>query len=83
MKIEIFGPGCVRCKEVEKNARLAVANLGLEAEIVKVEDVKEFAKRGVMFTPGIAIDGELKCAGRIPSFAEITTWITTRLTETK
>ncbi|OGC77416.1 MAG: hypothetical protein A2Z27_02045 [candidate division Zixibacteria bacterium RBG_16_50_21] len=83
MKIEIFGPGCVRCKETEKNAQLALKSLGLEAEIVKVQDVKAFAKRGVMFTPGLAIDGELKCAGRIPSLAEITTWITTRLTETK
>ncbi len=79
MKIEIFGPGCVRCKETEKNARMAVTSLGIEAEIVKVEDVREFAKRGVMFTPGLAIDGEVKCTGRIPTSAEITTWITTGL----
>ena len=79
MKIEIFGPGCVRCKESEKNARQAVTSLGIEAEIVKVEDVREFAKRGVMFTPGLAIDGEVKCTGRIPSSAEIITWITTKL----
>jgi small redox-active disulfide protein 2 len=79
MKIEIFGPGCVRCKETEKNVRHALLSLGVEAEVVKVQDVKEFAKRGVMFTPGLAIEGEVKCAGRIPSSAEITTWITTNL----
>ncbi len=79
MKIEIFGPGCVRCKETEKNAQMALKSLGMEAEIVKVQDVKEFAKRGVMFTPGLAIDGEVKCTGKIPSSAEITSWITTKL----
>ena len=79
MKIEIFGPGCVRCKEVEKNARHAAMSLGMDVEIIKVEDVREFAKRGVMFTPGLAIDGEVKCTGRIPSSAEITSWITTSL----
>jgi len=58
---------------------MAISNLGIEAEIVKIEDVREFAKRGVMFTPGLAIDGEVKCTGRIPSSAEITSWITTSL----
>lgn len=81
MKIEIFGPGCVRCKETEKNARMAVASLGIAAEIIKVEEIRDFAKRGVMFTPGLAIDGEVKCTGRIPSVAEIVSWITTSLVQ--
>ncbi len=75
MKIEIFGPGCVRCKETEKNVREALSALGMEAEVIKVEDIRQYAARGVVFTPAVAIDGELKCAGRIPSTAEIEGWL--------
>jgi len=75
MKIEIFGPGCARCKQTEHNTRQALSALGIDADVVKIEDIREYAPRGVVFTPALAIDGVLKCSGRIPSTAEIQTWL--------
>jgi len=65
MKIEIFGTGCAKCQKLEKNARKAVDELGIEAEIDKVEDLSEISARGVMMTPALAIDGEIKVKGEI------------------
>jgi small redox-active disulfide protein 2 len=75
MKIEIFGPGCARCKQTERNVREALSASGIEAEIIKVEDVRQYAARGVVFTPAVAIDGELKCTGRIPKSEEVQEWL--------
>jgi small redox-active disulfide protein 2 len=75
MKIEIFGPGCARCKQTERNVREALSASGIEAEIIKVEDVRQYAVRGVVFTPAVAIDGELKCTGRIPTREEVQEWL--------
>ena len=75
MKIEILGPGCVKCKKVAELTEQAVKETGVEAEIVKVADIKEIADRGVMFTPGVVIDGEVKSSGKIPGIEEIKTWI--------
>ena len=69
--IEVFGMGCPRCKAMVRNAEQAVAELGLEAKVVKVEDLATIAARGLMMTPALAIDGELVVSGRIASVAEI------------
>ena len=71
MKIEVVGPGCARCITTEKNVREAVRQLGISAEITKITDVAEFAKKGVMFTPGGIIDGQVKFSGKIPTVDEI------------
>ena len=71
MKIEILGTGCPKCKQTEKNVRKAVDDLGVEAEIVKVEDLQEIVNRGVMMTPAVFIDDEVKVVGRIPSPEDI------------
>jgi len=71
MKIEIVGPGCPRCIATEKNVKEAVKQLGIQAEISKVTDVAEFAKKGVMFTPGVIVDGQVKISGKIPTVDEI------------
>lgn len=71
MKIEVVGPGCARCITTEKNVKEAVQQLGLQAEVTKVTNVAEFAKKGVMFTPGVIIDGQVKISGRIPTVEEI------------
>ncbi|MCK9604741.1 MAG: thioredoxin family protein [Candidatus Omnitrophica bacterium] len=71
MKIEVVGPGCARCITVEKNVREAVRQLGISAEVIKVTDVAEFAKKGIMFTPGIIVDGQVKFSGKIPTVDEI------------
>ncbi len=65
MKIEILGTGCAKCQKLEKNARKAVEDLGIDAEIEKVEDLSEISARGVMMTPALAIDGETKIKGEI------------------
>lgn len=73
--IEVFGPGCANCKRVEANARQAVAQAGLEAEIVHVVDVRQIMARGVLSTPGLAIDGKVVSVGRVPSPADIVGWL--------
>ena len=71
MKIEILGSGCAKCKSVEKLVRDIVEELGIQAEIVKVEDLQEIIDRGVMMTPAIFIDGESKIVGRVPGAKEL------------
>ena len=67
MKIEIYGPGCPKCKRVFQNAQEAVKDLGLEAEVMKVEDIQKIINAGVMMTPAFAVDGEVKSAGKVLS----------------
>lgn len=71
MKIEVLGPGCPKCKATEENVRKALTELGIEAEVEHIYDIKEYSKRGVMFTPALAIDGEVKVSGHVPSVEEI------------
>ncbi len=71
MKIEVVGAGCPRCIATEKNVREAVSQLGIQAEIIKVTDVTEFAQKGVMFTPAVIVDGQVKTSGKIPTVDEI------------
>jgi len=71
MKIEIFGPGCARCKSLAANAKAAADKLGIDCELVKVTDFNEIASRGVLMTPALAIDGTVKVIGRLASEEEI------------
>lgn len=71
MKIEVLGTGCPKCQGLMDNAKAAVAQLGLTAEVVKVSDIVEIAARGVMMTPALSIDGEVKAVGKVPSVDEI------------
>jgi small redox-active disulfide protein 2 len=71
MVIQILGPGCPNCQNLEKNARQAAANLGLEAEFQKVTDMDEIVEMGVMRTPGFAIDGKVQKSGKVFSSEEI------------
>lgn len=71
MKIQILGTGCPKCKQVEINARGAVKNLGIDAVIEKVTDIDQIIDFGVTVTPALAVDGEVKFSGRIPSIEEI------------
>jgi small redox-active disulfide protein 2 len=65
------GPGCVRCITTEKNVKEAVRQLGMQAEVIKVTNVAEFAKKGVTFTPALIVDGQMKISGKIPTIEEI------------
>jgi len=75
MKIEILGPGCSRCKKVVELTEEAVKESGVEAEIIKVTEIKEIMNHGVMLTPALVIDGEVKSVGKIPSMEEIKNWL--------
>jgi small redox-active disulfide protein 2 len=75
VKIEILGTGCPKCETVAKNVRTAVTELGLSAEILKVTDIDEIIARGVMLTPALSVDGELKAVGKIPNVEEIKAWL--------
>lgn len=71
MKIEILGTGCAKCKRQAMVVERAVEELGVDAEVVKVEDISEIMDRGVMLTPALAIDGELRASGRIVDVKEL------------
>ncbi|KYZ75579.1 redox-active disulfide protein [Anaerosporomusa subterranea] len=71
MKIEILGPGCQNCITLYNNAAQAAEELGIAAEIVKVQDFKEIMKYGVMSTPALVIDGVVKVAGKVANKQEI------------
>ena len=75
MKIQILGTGCPNCKKTAANAEKAVKSLGIDAEIVKIEDIEEIMKYGIMMTPALAIDGEVKVSGKVPSPDQIAEWI--------
>lgn len=75
MKIEVLGMGCPKCKMLYANAQRAVRESGVDAEIVKVEDIAEITGYGVMMTPALVIDGKIKASGKIPTPDEIKAWI--------
>lgn len=71
MIVKILGPGCTNCKKLERVTRDALAELGLEAEVEKVEDYAEISRYGVMSTPGLVVDDRVLVSGRVPRPAEI------------
>ena len=71
VKIEVMGTGCAKCKSLTKNVEKAVQELGIEAEIVKVDSIQEIMERGVMMTPALYIDGKSVMAGRTATVEEI------------
>ncbi len=71
MKVEVFGTGCAKCHLLEKHVEEAIREAGVAAEMVKVDDIAAIVSRGIIFTPALAIDGETKVSGRVPSVKEI------------
>jgi small redox-active disulfide protein 2 len=71
MKIQILGTGCAKCMKLTENAEKAAKEKGIDFEIEKVTDINKIMEFGVMFTPGIAIDGQVKSVGKILSVEEI------------
>ncbi len=74
-KIQVLGPGCPKCRKVAENAEAAVRELGVDYEVKKVTDITEIMGFGVMVTPGLAVDGEVKVTGRVPSVEDIKAWL--------
>ena len=79
LTIKVLGSGCANCKKVEAVARQAVAGLGLEADLIKVTNYADMMKYPILSTPGLVINEELVCAGRIPTPGEVTTWLVNAL----
>lgn len=69
--IQILGTGCAKCNQLAAAAKAAADSLGLDYQIEKITDMMRFADFGVMYTPALAVDGELKVAGRVPKLEEL------------
>jgi len=78
-KIEILGTGCRKCETLATNAKSAADKLGIDYELVKVTNLAKMSSYGVMMTPALVIDGQVKVSGKIASEAEVTTMLTTAL----
>jgi len=70
-KIQVLGTGCPKCKKLAENAETAAKSLGVEYEIEKVTDINDIMRFGVMMTPALAVDGQVKTAGKVPSPEDI------------
>ena len=83
MEIKILGIGCANCKRLESLARRVVAEMGVEAAVTEVTDMAKIVSYDIVTTPGLVIDEKVVSSGRIPSKAEVTTWVTNALAEQK
>ncbi len=71
VKVEILGSGCKKCYQLEENARLAIASLGIDADVIHVTDMAEIVKRGVLSTPALAVNGQVVSRGKVLSPVQI------------
>lgn len=81
MNIKILGSGCARCHQLEKTAREVVKELGIDATIEEVKDINKIVDYAVLTTPGLVINEQVVCTGRVPAKADITRLITNALTK--
>jgi small redox-active disulfide protein 2 len=75
MKIQVLGPGCAKCNTLAENAKKAVAMAGVDAEVIKVTEMADIESFGVLLTPGLAIDGVVKSAGKVVAPEQIARWL--------
>jgi small redox-active disulfide protein 2 len=75
-KVQILGTGCPKCKKLAENTETAAKDLGIQYEIEKITDINEIMKFGVMVTPALAVDGQVKLAGKVPSVEEVKNLLT-------
>jgi small redox-active disulfide protein 2 len=75
MEIKILGTGCAKCEKLEELVRETVAELGVDADFIKITDLNEILEYDIMLTPGLVVDGEIVCSGRIPKKDEIRNWL--------
>jgi small redox-active disulfide protein 2 len=79
LTIKVLGSGCANCKRVEQIVRKLVAEMSLEAQVIKVTDYNDIAAYNVLSTPGLVINEKVVSTGRIPTPAEVATWLTNTL----
>lgn len=75
LTIKVLGSGCANCKRVEQIARKVISDMALEAEVVKVTDYKDIMAYNILSTPGLVVNEKVVSSGRIPTPAEVTTWL--------
>lgn len=75
MKVKVLGAGCSKCNKLYDEVEKAIAETGLTADLEKVEDIEVIASHGVIMTPGLVIDGEVKSVGKIPKASAIAKWL--------
>ncbi len=75
MKIKVLGTGCPKCKKLYQEAQRAIEASGVDASLEKVEKIGDIMSYGIMMTPALVIDEEVKCAGKLAKSAEIAGWI--------
>ena len=75
MQIKVLGPGCPRCEEVYKRTAEVLQEMNLTAEVEKVKDIKQIMEYKILATPGLIINGKVKCTGKIPAKSQIKQWI--------
>jgi len=76
MEIKVLGPGCAKCAKAEEVVRRAVDRAGVAATVEKVTGMMDIAAYGVMGTPAVVVDGEVKCVGKVPSEEQVQEWLT-------
>jgi small redox-active disulfide protein 2 len=79
MEIKILGPGCYKCHELDKKVREVAKELGVDAQIEYVQDIRKIMEYPILTTPGLVVDGNIVCSGRVPSKSEIKEFITKAL----
>ena len=75
MNIKILGPGCTRCQQLEKTSKEVVKELGIDAEVEEVKDINKIMAYPILTTPGLVINEQVVCAGRVPTKDEVTQFI--------
>ncbi len=75
MEIKVLGPGCPKCQQTEKIVKEAVAEAGVDAQVEKITDIMKIMTYGVMGTPAVVVDGQVKSSGKVPKKEEVKNWI--------
>ena len=75
LEIKVLGPGCANCSKLEQITHKAVSEMGFEADISKITDYGEIMSYPIVSTPGLVINGDVVCSGRVPTQTEVTTWL--------
>ena len=83
LTIKVLGPGCANCQKLEAITKEAVSMMGMEAHIEKVTNYQDITKYPILATPGLVINEKVVCSGRIPTPAEVTSWLATAAMETE
>ena len=83
LTIKVLGPGCDNCKRLEATVHQVISQLAIEAKVTKVTENAEIMKYHLLATPGLVINEKVVCAGRVPSEAEVTSFLTTALMESE